>query len=68
MITRHANQLLDEWIDDGEVEFIRRFARPLPQRVMADVLGFPQADVPQLAEWGDAVVTPFVHGTGSSTS
>jgi cytochrome P450 len=64
MITRHANELLDEWIDDDEVEFVARFARPLPQRVMADVLGFPQRDVGQLAEWGDAVVTPFVHGTG----
>lgn len=69
MITRHANQLVDEWIDDGEesggeVEFISRFARPLPQRVMAEIMGFPQSDVPQLAEWGDAVVMPFVHGTG----
>ena len=64
MITQHANDLLDEWIDDPEVEFISRFARPLPQRVMASILGFPQSDIPQLAEWGDAVVTPFVHGTG----
>ena len=69
MITRHANQLVDEWIDDGqemsvEVEFISRFARPLPQRVVAEIMGFPQSDVPQLAEWGDAVVMPFVHGTG----
>ncbi len=64
MIATHANDLLDEWIDDGEVEFIGRFARPLPQRVMASLLGFPLADIPQLARWGDAVVTPFVHGTG----
>jgi cytochrome P450 len=64
MITRHANELLEEWIDDPEVEFISQFARPLPQRVMASILGFPQSDIPQLAEWGDAVVTPFVHGTG----
>lgn len=64
MITRHANALVDEWLDDDQVEFISRFARPLPQRVMAEVLGFPQSDVAQLAEWGDAVVTPFVHGTG----
>ena len=64
MIERHANELLDEWIDDGEVEFISRFARPLPQRVMASVLGFPQEDIPLLAAWGDAVVTPFVHGDG----
>ena len=64
MITGHANELLEEWIDDPEVEFISQFARPLPQRVMASILGFPQSDIPQLAEWGDAVVTPFVHGTG----
>jgi cytochrome P450 len=64
MITKHANDLLDEWIDDGEVEFIGRFSRPLPQRVMASILGFPLEDIPQLAEWGTAVVTPFVHGSG----
>jgi cytochrome P450 len=63
-ITRLANDLVDEWIDDGEVEFIGRFARPLPQRVFATILGFPFDDIPQLAEWGDAIVTPFVHGTG----
>jgi cytochrome P450 len=64
MIARHANDLVDEWIADGEVEFISRFARPLPQRVMASVLGFPQEDIPQLEAWGNAVVTPFVHGDG----
>jgi len=64
MITRLANDLVDEWIDDGEVEFIGRFARPLPQRVFATILGFPLDDIPLLAEWGDAIVTPFVHGTG----
>lgn len=64
MIARHANELIDEWIDDGEVEFIGRFARPLPQRVMATVLGFPLEDIPLLAAWGDAVVMPFVHGSG----
>lgn len=64
MIARHANDLIDEWIDDGEVNFIKQFSRPLPQRVMATILGFPLEDIPQLAEWGDAVVTPFVHGNG----
>ena len=64
MITSHANDLLEEWIDDGRVEFISRFARPLPQRVMASVLGFPKEDIPQLARWGDAIVMPFVYGSG----
>jgi cytochrome P450 len=64
MITKHVNDLIDEWINDGSVEFVSHFARPLPQRVFASILGFPQSDIPQLARWGDAVVTPFVHGTG----
>ena len=64
MIERLAHELIDEWIDDESVEFISQFARPLPQRVFASILGFPFEDIPQLAQWGDAVVTPFVHGTG----
>ena len=31
MIAEHANHLLGQWIDDGEVEFITRFARPLEE-------------------------------------
>jgi len=64
MITETVDSLLDEWINDGQVEFVSRFARPLPQRVMARVLGFPVEDVPRLADWGTAQVAPFVHGKG----
>jgi cytochrome P450 len=31
---------------------------------MASILGFPLDDIPRLAAWGDAAVTPFVHGNG----
>jgi cytochrome P450 len=64
MITRCADRLIDAWIDKEEVEFISEFARPLPQMVMANVLGFPEEDIPQLAEWGTAQVAAFVHGRG----
>ena len=64
MIAKLANDLIDEWIDDGEVDFVSQFARPLPQRVFATVLGFPFEDIPKLEAWGNAVVIPFVHGTG----
>ena len=64
MITQTVDSLIDEWIDDGQVEFVSGFARPLPQRVMARVLGFPLEDVPRLARWGTAQVAPFVHGKG----
>ncbi len=64
MITRCVDELIDAWIDRGEVEFISEFARPLPQRVMANVLGFPREDIPRLAEWGTAQVKAFVYGRG----
>ncbi len=64
MITGCVDQLIDNWIDRGEVEFISEFARPLPQMVMANVLGFPLKDIPQLAEWGTAQVAAFVYGKG----
>ena len=64
MIRAHAEDLLDAVGDRDEVEFIGDFARPLPQRVMASVLGFPAEDIPQLAEWGTAQVMPFVYGKG----
>lgn len=63
-ITGFVDELIDGWIDRGEVEFVGEFARPLPQRVMATVLGFPLQDVPRLAEWGTAQVAAFVHGRG----
>jgi cytochrome P450 len=65
MISRIADELIDRWIGRGRVEFISEFARPLPQRVLAEVLGFPEEDVPQLAAWGTFQVMPFVHGRGN---
>ena len=64
MITRVANELIDRWIERGEVEFISEFSRPLPQIVMAHVLGFPLSDLQKLADWGTATVAAFVWGKG----
>lgn len=64
MITSVVDELIDGWIGRGRVEFVSEFARPLPQIVMASVLGFPREDLPRLEEWGTAQVAPFVHGRG----
>jgi cytochrome P450 len=64
LITESADALIDQWIDRESVEFVSEFARPLPQIVLASVLGFPREDVPRLAEWGTAQVASFVHGRG----
>ncbi len=64
MITECVDTLIDGWIDRGEVEFVAEFARPLPQMVMANVLGFPLSDLNRLEEWGTAQVAAFVYGRG----
>ena len=64
MITQRVDALIDDFPEAGEFDFVQRFARPLPQQVMAAVLGFPEADIPQLAVWGEAQVMPFVYGEG----
>ena len=64
MIESHVDDLISNWIDRGTVEFISEFARPLPQRVMASVLGFPQQDIARLEAWGNAQVRAFVYGRG----
>lgn len=65
MILGHVDALIDDWIArDGPIDFVAEFARPLPQRTMASVLGFPLEDIPQLEAWGNAQVFAYVHGRG----
>ena len=64
MITNTIDGLIDTWINKEEVEFVTEFARPVPQHVLANVLGFPLEDIPQLEKWGEAQVAPFVYGKG----
>jgi cytochrome P450 len=66
MIARHVETLIAGMLEKaraGEpVDFVADFARPLPQRTMADVLGFPQEDIPRLEQWGNAQVMSYVIG------
>ena len=66
MIENHVDFLIDQWIGSaqGSIDFVAEFARPLPQRTMASVLGFPMEDIGQLEAWGNAQVMAYVHGCG----
>ena len=64
MVRRVANELIDDWIDRGTVEFVGEFAQPMPQLVMAHVLGWPLEDFKLLKYYGDGCVKPFVYGAG----
>lgn len=62
LIRAVVNELIDGWIDKGEVEFIRDFAEPLPMAIIAEALGFPRVDIPNLKRWSAAWVAPFARG------
>ena len=62
MIERIANELMDTWIDAGEVEFVGQFAAPLPQTVITTILGFPLEDMPVTRKWEEEQVRRFVFG------
>ncbi|WP_156679531.1 cytochrome P450 [Sphingomonas profundi] len=62
LIRAVANRLIDAWIGDGEVEFIRDFCEPLPMAIIAEALGFPAVDLPRLKRWSAAWVKPFARG------
>ncbi len=64
MITELTHQLIDDWIERGSVNFVAEFAVPLPQMVMARVLGWPMQDLGLLKHFGDGTVQAFVHGSG----
>jgi cytochrome P450 len=59
LITRVVNELIDTFIDENEIEFVSRFAEPLPVSIITTMLGFPLTDVHQLKIWSAAWVMPF---------
>ena len=46
-----VNELIDSFIDEGEIEFVERFAVPLPMQMICGLLGFPREDLEQLKAW-----------------
>ena len=56
-------QLVDELLDDllgaGEVDFMERFAIPLPATVIAELLGVPQEIRDDFKRWSEGIVVLF---------
>jgi cytochrome P450 len=53
-IEQLAHRLIDDFIDDGECDFVSRYAVPLPLYVIGKVIGAPEEDMPQIQVWTDA--------------
>jgi cytochrome P450 family 103 len=48
-IRRTIEDVIDGFYDDGEMEFVDKFAAPIPARVIADLFGLPREDIPDFA-------------------
>lgn len=59
LITRVVHELIDTFVDEGEIEYMEAFAVPLPVRVITTMMGFPLEDIPRLKTWSEAWVAPF---------
>jgi cytochrome P450 len=51
-----VDDLIDSFIDRGEVEFVQAFAARLPGSVVCDEFGLPREDQPRFKTWTDAVI------------
>ena len=51
-----VDQLIDDFIDKGEAEFVSEFAVPLPCLIIADQFGLARTDAPKLKHWSDAAM------------
>jgi pimeloyl-[acyl-carrier protein] synthase len=55
----HIEELVSGLLDaagrDREMDVIRDLAKPLPVTVISEMLGLPEADLPQLTEWSGAM-------------
>lgn len=59
-VRRHANQLIDGFIDQGRCEFDAAFAIPLPCRAFLSLMGLPQEDLDLFVELKDGIIRPPV--------
>ncbi|PWJ12130.1 cytochrome P450 [Jannaschia seohaensis] len=56
-----SNELVDAF-PDGPFDLLDAFARPLPVRVIAQLLGVPERDAPRLLAWSNAMVGMYQAG------
>jgi cytochrome P450 len=66
-IERLANEMIDGFEADGEVELIKAFAAPIPAVVIAEMIGLPAEMAPQLLNWSNRMVQMYMFGVTHET-
>ena len=59
-----VNRLIDGFIDDGEVDFAKRFSLPFPSQVFLTLLGLPLEELDRFLAMKDGIIRPD-HVTGT---
>lgn len=59
IIQQHANNCLDDIIQQGSAELLQDYATPIPVRVIAGMLGVPFEESQQLLDWSHAMVKVY---------
>jgi cytochrome P450 len=55
-LRRLAENLVSAFLSRGEADWVEEMAVPLPVTIIAELIGLPLADTPQLKRWSDASV------------
>jgi cytochrome P450 len=57
-VRRHANELIDAFLERGECEFDHEFAMPLPATAFLSLMGLPQSELPRFLRIKDMIIRP----------
>ncbi len=62
MIDQIADEVIDRFIDDGEVEIIKQFSSQVPIRVISNMMALPREDEDTFVEWYQALIAGLGFG------
>ena len=57
LVERVADELIDRFSERGQADLVREFSFPYPTRIIAGLLGLPEADYPQFQRWSISLLS-----------
>jgi cytochrome P450 len=61
-IEKLANDLIDRFEGEREIELLKAFAAPLPATVITEMIGLPAEMADQFVAWSNRIVQMYMHG------
>lgn len=57
LVGRVGNELIDQFVADGKADLVKEFTFAYPSRIIAGLLGLPEADYPQFQRWSISLLS-----------